>query len=131
MKIIRFMLMFLTVAALLFLLSNPVVAGANDESLKVSKTGRVNYKTMHNVGNSTIPAGAYTVKHRVHDSGDHYVHFKPIGKPGQEIVAAVRCEPLPSGENILKTTRTDTVTESGVRRIHRLTVQGNNAAFVF
>ena len=96
MKIIRFMLTFLTVAALLFLFSTPGVAIAKDESLKVNKTGRVNYKTMHKVGHSTLPPGACTVKHRVHDSGGHYVYFKPIGKPGQEIVEPVRCEPRPS-----------------------------------
>ena len=126
----RFMLACLTATALFLLFPTMGVAGAKDGSMKVNKTGTVNYKAMHKVGNSTLQPGVYTVAHRVRDSGDHYVHFTPRDKSGQQVAEPVQCELELAGKKVLKT-RTNTVTENGVRKILRLRIQGNNAAFVF
>ena len=130
MKITRLMTTLLATAALLLLSPTLSIAGGEQESLKVSKISTVTYKTAHKVGDMTLQPGKYKVEHRANSSGEHYVHFTPKDKSGQEVVTPVQCELEPSGKKISET-RTNTVTENGIRRIVKIRVAGNNAAYVF
>lgn len=129
-RINRFTLACLTATALFLVLPTIGVAGAKDQSMKVTKTDTVTFQTTHRIGDSTLQAGVYKVEHRVRDSGDHYLYFTPKSHSGQQVVEPVQCELEPAGRKISQT-RTDTITENGVQEIVRIRVQGNNAAFVF
>ena len=102
----RFKLASLTAMALFLLFPTVGAAGAEDQSMKVSKTGTVTLITAHSIGDSTLEAGVYTVQHRVRDSGDHYVYFTPRDKSGQQVAEPVQCQ-LEFGGKKIPQTRTE------------------------
>ena len=130
MKITRLMITSLTTAALLLLFPALSIADGEQESMKIDKTATVTYRAPYKVGNMTLQPGKYKVEHRADSSGEHYVHFTPKDKSGQEVVTPVQCELEPSGKKISRT-RTNLVMENGIRRIVRIRIAGNNAAYVF
>ena len=130
MKITRLMITLLITAALLFLFPTMSIADGEQESMNVNKVSTVTYRELHKVGEMTLQPGTYKVEHRASSSGEHFVHFTPKDKSVQEVVTPVQCELEPSGKKISKT-QTNSVTENGIRRIVRIKVAGNNAAYVF
>jgi hypothetical protein len=130
MKVTRLTITLLTAAALLLVFPALSIADGEQVPMKVDKVSTVKYRGPRTVGNMTLPAGAYKVKHRVDSSGQHFVDFTSQARSGQVVVAPVRCELEPAGKKIPHT-RTGTVTENGTRRIVKLRVAGNNAAYVF
>ena len=130
MKITRLMITLLTTAVLLLLSPTLSIADGEQESMKVDKAVTVVYKAPVKVGDMTLQPGKYKVKHRANSSGEHYVSFTPKDRSGPEVMTPVQCELEPAGKTISKT-RTNWVMEDGIRRIVKLRVAGNNAAFVF
>ena len=130
MNITRLTITLLTAAALLLVFPTLSIADGEQGPMMVDKVRTINYTELHKVGNMTLPAGKYKVRHRAKSADEHFVHFTPKDRSGQEVVVPVTCALEPSGNKISKT-RTNAVTENGTLRIVRIRVAGNNAAYVF
>jgi hypothetical protein len=123
----------------ILLLSVKVVSAADEQVVKVGKKGEIRFSQDTQVGDLTLKAGHYQMQHRV-DGTDHMIHFTelkgghnpyyPSGPTGMAHPGEVKCRLEPMSAKA-KETAVTVSTESGVRRITRVEIEGENVAHVF
>ena len=112
------------------------VQAAEDYAMKSGKMAEISLSSKTRVGNLTLPAGTYRIRHQVIGS-NHFIDFTGLARPdhsnpgiltGHSGKAECRFEPLPD-----KVERTAVVTtdENGVRRVTRIEIAGENVAHLF
>lgn len=127
------------VASLMFV---NVAAAADQQIIKVGKKGDVTFDQPTQVGDITLPAGHYVFQHRV-SGGDHFVKFvgaKEMHHAGSSMTTPMQTGPTTSKEikctveplnQKAKLTAVTVDTASGVRKVIRIEVAGENVAHVF
>lgn len=136
--------LFLTLATMLaaLLLSTAVAFAANEQAIKIGKKGDVSFSEPTQVGDVTLPPGHYVFQHRV-SGDDHLVSFvgaKEMSHASSSMTAPMQMGPATSNEikctveplnQKVKQTLVFSDNSSGVRKITRIEVAGENVAHVF
>jgi hypothetical protein len=126
----------------ILLLSVTVASAADEQVIKVGKKGDVVFQQPTQIGDTTLPPGHYVFQHRV--SGDqHFVKFvgaKEMEHSGSTMTAPmqvgprtteeIKCTVEPLAQKV-KHTSIYSDTGSGVRKVTRIEVAGENVAHVF
>ncbi|HTS12407.1 MAG TPA: hypothetical protein VMH00_09845 [Candidatus Limnocylindrales bacterium] len=116
------------VALILMAFAGSATAAHQDEMKTGKKAEIVLYNTTH-VGDVVLPPGHYTFQHVVSE-GQHYATF--VGPKGTKtaIREQVKCTNEPLKETVKQTAIT-LETASGVDRITRIEIKGEDVAHIF
>jgi hypothetical protein len=126
-------------AALTLLIGISLVVAAEDQPMKVGKTGEIVFTSETQVGDVTLKPGHYRFQHRV-DGGDHYVKFTEL-KMSQDNHAygthitnkeagEIKCNVEPMQAKAKQTAIYNDMS-GGVERVTRIEIKGENVAHVF
>ena len=126
------------VLALLTLITVVTLAAAQDQVIKVGKKADIELSQETKVGEIVLMPGHYRIQHRVSGS-DHFVQFLQYkghrtitsrGPATEVAVGEIKCtlEPLAQKAN---QTAVHTIIDSGVRKVIRIEVRGEQIAHVF
>lgn len=132
----------LSVMAAVLLLNITIAFAANEQVVKVGKKGDVTFNEPTQVGDITLPPGHYVFKHRV-SGDDHFVNFvgaKEMHHAGSSMTTTMQTGPTTSQEikctveplnQKVKQTSIHSYNSSGMRKVTRIEVAGENVAHVF
>jgi hypothetical protein len=126
----------------LVLLNTAFLYAASEEVIKVGKKGDMTFSEPVQVGDVTLPPGHYVFQHRV-SGQDHFVKFvgakemqhmsTPMTQPmqvGPTTTKEIKCTVEPLNHKVEQTkVYIDTV--SGVHKVTRIEIAGENVAHVF
>ena len=140
MKHNRFLLSFCIVAAsMLLYVARPPTAAGDEYAMKIGKNAEVTFSSETKVGDITLPPGRYRLQHRVEGS-EHFIHFialsrsNPYFRSGSTVIKGhpgeVKCRVEPLAKAVSQTA-IFTEQESGVSRITRVEIPGENVAHLF
>lgn len=123
--------------ATLWINTSAAIAAEHEHAMKVGKTGEITFAQETQVGDVTLKPGRYKFQHRVEGS-DHFVHFTqwtkpyPVGSSGTPKAhpGETKCRIEELSKKVSQTT-VYTSSESGVNRITKVEVGGENVAHLF
>lgn len=132
----------LAVTTAVLLLNIALAFAANEQVTKVGKKGDVTFNEPTQVGDVTIPPGHYVFQHRV-SGNDHFVKF--VGAKEMHHIGTVMTTPMQVGPTTtkeikctveplnqkVKQTAVYSDNSSGIRKVTRIEVAGENVAHVF
>ena len=136
--------LFLKLAAMtaVLLLNIAFAFAANEQVIKVGKKGDVTFNEPTQVGDITLPPGHYVFQHRV-SGDDHFVNFvgaKEMHHTGSSMTMPmqtgptthkeIKCTVEPLNQKV-KQTAIHSDNSSGMRKVTRIEVAGENVAHVF
>ena len=119
-----------------------IAAAAEQQVIKVGKKGDIVSQEPTQVGDITLPAGNYVVQHRV-SGEDHFIKFvgaKEMQHAGTSMTTTMQMGPTTSKEmkctveplnKKVKQTGVFIDNSSGMRKVTRIEVAGENVAHVF
>ena len=119
-----------------------IAAAADQQVVKVGKKGDVSFNEPTQVGDITLPPGHYVVQHRV-SGEDHFIKFvgaKEMQHAGTSMTTTMQMGPTTSKEmkctieplnQKVKQTAVFIDNSSGMRKVTRIEVAGENVAHVF
>lgn len=128
--------------AAIVMLSITIAAAADQQVIKVGKKGDMVFQEPTQVGDITLPPGHYVFQHRV-SGNDHFVKFvgaKEMKHAGSSMTMPMQIGPTTSKEiqctveplnQKVQQTAVHLDTSSGVRKVTRIEVAGENVAHVF
>jgi hypothetical protein len=119
-----------------------IAAAADQQVVKVGKKGDIVLQEPTQVGDITLPAGNYVVQHRV-SGEDHFIKFvgaKEMQHAGSSMTTTMQMGPTTSKEmkctveplnQKVKQTAVFIDNSSGMRKVTRIEVAGENVAHIF
>lgn len=132
----------LTVMTAVLLLNIAFAFAGNEQVIKVGKKGDVSFNEPTQVGDVTLPAGHYVFQHRV-SGNDHFVKFvgaKEMHHSGSVMTTPmqvgptttkdIKCTVEPLNQKV-KETAIFSDNSSGMRKVTRIEIAGENVAHVF
>lgn len=135
----RKLLSLAVIVTVMLLMTVTVAAAADQQVIKVGKKGEVVITEPTQVGDTTLKPGHYRFQHRM-EGNDHFVNFTELNmeqgrhatgmQMGAKEAGEIKCRVEPLDKKLTKTAIYSD-TSSGVKKVSRIEVAGENVAHVF